>query len=156
MSSQKQNERSPQFSLELRRSVPILCDGKMSMTNQSHPEARASSEIPDVASAPSQVVYRHPLADDWVWNYFLSLREEAELAAHAAGGSLPPNAFTYGSNVEELPTLRETVPVLKEAEVGELQQILHELDTAFEKFFAGFGGYPSPHGPGRGPTPMAA
>jgi hypothetical protein len=99
-------------------------------------------------------------ADDWVWNYFLTLREEADLAAHAAGGTLPADAFTFARNVEELPTLRESVPVLREAEVTELQKTLHELDAAFDKFAAGCAAYPSPHcadpGAGSGPAGVAA
>jgi hypothetical protein len=100
------------------------------------------------------------VADDWLWSYFLSLREDADLAAHAAGGSLPSDAFTYVRNVEELPTLRESVPALREAEVSELQQTLLELDDALAKFAAGRAGYPPPHlpgtDPGRGTSPIAA
>jgi hypothetical protein len=112
-------------------------------------------------SQPSESrTYQHPVADDWIWNYFFGLRQDADLAAHAAGGTLPPDAFTYVSNAEELPALREAVPALKEAEVSELEQTLHDLDAAFAKFAAGFGGYPSPHlpgtDPGHGPTTIAA
>jgi hypothetical protein len=104
--------------------------------------------------------YQHPIADDWVWTYFFGLRQDADLAAHAAGGTLTPDAFTYVANAEELPSLRETVPALQEAEVSELEQTLHDLDAAFARFAAGFAAYPPPHlpgtDPGRGPTTIAA
>jgi hypothetical protein len=133
---------------------------EIAMNNQAQTETQVPSLDQDRTAAVTVSTNRHPVADDWVWNYFLNLREDADLAAHAAGGTLPTDSCTYGKNAEELPRLRESVPVLQEAEVGELQQILHDLDAAFEKFTAGFAGYPSPHGSGGGtpggPRPMAA
>jgi hypothetical protein len=130
------------------------------MTNQAQTETQLPSPDQDATAAVTQSTNRHPVADDWVWNYFLNLREDADLAAHAAGGTLPLDACTYGKNAEELPTLRESVPVLREAEVSELQQILHELDAAFDKFTSGFASYPSQHdsgpNPAGGPTTVAA
>jgi hypothetical protein len=128
------------------------------MTNTPQTEPKVSSVDLDATAVSAKAAPQHRTADDWVWNYFLTLREEAELAAHAAGGSLPPDAFTYSRNAEELPTLRESVPTLREAEVSELQQILHQLDEAFTKFATGGGGYPSPHHSdnGDGPASVAA
>jgi hypothetical protein len=89
---------------------------------------------------------KHPDAVTWLWNYFLGLRQEADLAAHAAGGSLDPTAFSYERNVEDLADLRKSVAELSQAEIPELEQTLHELDDAFARFAAGRAGYPEPHG----------
>ena len=87
----------------------------------------------------------------WVWNYFLHYREDAYLAARAAGGSLPKGAFSYVRNASELTRLRKIVPWLREADITGLQQTLRDLDGAYARFFAGKAGHPKPriHGDDR-------
>jgi hypothetical protein len=85
----------------------------------------------------------HAEADFWVWNYFVHLREDADLAAHAAGGSLPPDSLSYVRNAEKLPELCKSDPKLRKAKIEELQEILHELDKAFARFDAGQAKFPS-------------
>lgn len=81
-------------------------------------------------------------ADAWIWNYFMDLRDDADLAAHAAGGTLPQEAFSYSREAEELPRLCRTVPGLEGADMAELLDTLHELDAAYSRFIAGTGGHP--------------
>jgi putative transposase len=78
----------------------------------------------------------------WVWNHFLHWREDAYLAARAAGGSLPKGAFGYVANAAELTRLRKLLPWLRAADVTGLQQTLRDLDKAYAKFFAGEAGHP--------------
>jgi putative transposase len=80
----------------------------------------------------------------WTWNHFLRFREEAYLAARAAGGTLMPGAFSYVSNARELTRLRKLIPWLRDADSVGLQQTLRDLDGAFARFFAGEAGYPQP------------
>ena len=80
----------------------------------------------------------------WAWNHFLRFREEAYLAAKAAGGSLPKGAFSYVANAKELTRLRTRRPWLKEADITGLQQALRDLDLAYARFFAGEAGHPGP------------
>jgi hypothetical protein len=76
---------------------------------------------------------RHPGADRWVWSYFLHLRDDADLAARAAGGSLPAGAFSCARNTEQLPDLCRSVPRLHGADLAELQLTLRDLDAALAK-----------------------
>lgn len=46
----------------------------------------------------------------WVWNHFLRFREDAYLAAKAAGGALPLGVFSYVANARELTCLRKLIP----------------------------------------------
>src|SRR5271168_1140272 len=66
----------------------------------------------------------------WVWNHFLHFREDAYLAAKAAGGSLPAGAFSYVRNAAELTRLRARLPWLCNADITGLQQTLRDLDKA--------------------------
>jgi putative transposase len=79
-----------------------------------------------------------------VYNYFLRYREDAYLAATAAGGKLPPGAFSYAANCRELTRLKRFVPWLREADAVALQQALRDLDAAYTKFFEGLAGHPQP------------
>jgi putative transposase len=79
-----------------------------------------------------------------VRKHFLRFREDAYLAARAAGGSLMPGAFSYVENARELTRLRKFIPWLAEADAVGLQQALRDLDRAFTKFFVGEAGYRLP------------
>lgn len=76
---------------------------------------------------------RHPGADRWVWSYFRRLRDDAELAARAAGGSLPEDTFSFDRNSEQLQELCKSVPRLQGTDLAELQQALRDLDAALAK-----------------------
>jgi putative transposase len=80
----------------------------------------------------------------WAWNHFLHYREDAYLAARAAGGALPKGAFSYVANAAEVTRLRKSLPWLKAADATGLQQTLRDLDAAYAKFFAGKCGHPRP------------
>jgi len=94
---------------------------------------------------PSQAAAlgQHGGACRWLWNHVLAHREEAYLAARAAGGKLPAGAFSYASMCRYLTTLRHDIPWLAAISVEPLQQTLRDLDAAFGKFFKGRSGFPA-------------
>jgi putative transposase len=56
----------------------------------------------------------------------------------------PGRQFNYASQCRELTALRAEVDWLKAAPVHTLQQALKDLDRAYQNFFAGRAGYPTP------------
>ena len=85
----------------------------------------------------------HAGACRWLWNHFLSFRDEAYSAARAAGGAVPKGAFGYAWLCRELTLLRKTTPWLKDTSVSALQQTLRDFNQAFANFFAGTHRYPT-------------
>ena len=87
----------------------------------------------------------------YLWNFFLHWREDAYLAARAAGGTLPKGAFGYNWMAKELTRLRAQIPWMSDADVVGQQQTLRDLEAAYRKFFEGDAGYPQPrkHGDDR-------
>ena len=51
----------------------------------------------EAGSIQSRTLQRTAGPCRWAYNHFLSFREEAYLAAKAAGGTLPKGAFTFAS-----------------------------------------------------------
>ena len=104
----------------------------MTTTLESHPAGPLQS--------PSQSA-----AIDWLWNYFLHLREDIYYSVVAAGARLPDHPFSFEEDENELARLLPQTPELKEADVGLLRQTLHELDDAFEAFLEGKADLPHEH-----------
>ena len=57
--------------------------------------------------------------------------------------------ISFAGQCKELTDLRREVDWLREAPIHPLQQALRDLDRAYQGFFAGRGGYPSPRRKGR-------
>ena len=53
-------------------------------------------------------------------------------------------SISFAGQCRELTTLRQEVDWLREAPIHPLQQALRDLDKAYQNFFSGRGGYPSP------------
>ena len=56
----------------------------------------------------------------------------------------PGRSFTFASQCREVTNLRADVDWLKACPVHALQCALRDVDAAFQRFFAGLGGYPRP------------
>ncbi len=78
----------------------------------------------------------------WVWNEALAWREEAYLAARAAGGRPAAGALNYVALAARLTLLRGDIAWLGDAPIHPLQQTLRDLDTAFTQFFEGKAEHP--------------
>lgn len=78
----------------------------------------------------------------WVWNEALAWREEAYLAARAAGGKPAAGALGYVALAARLTLLRRDIAWLTDAPIHPLQQTLRDQDTAFTRFFEGSAEYP--------------
>ncbi len=59
-------------------------------------------------------------------------------------------AISWFSQKRELPALKAAAPFLSEAPAHCLQMALKDLDTAYDRFFSGLGGYPRPRRKGEG------
>ena len=58
-------------------------------------------------------------------------------------------SISFAGQCRELTTLRQEADWLREAPIHPLQQALRDLDKAYQSFFSGRGGYPSPRRKGR-------
>lgn len=85
----------------------------------------------------------------WVWNEALGWREEAYLAARAAGGKPAAGSLNYVALAARLTLLRGEIPWLAAAPIHPLQQTLRDLDAAFQRFFKGVAGFPGFKSKGR-------
>ena len=61
----------------------------------------------------------------------------------------PGRSFSYSQQQRELTTLRADVEWLKAVPVHALQMAVRSLDSAYQCFFSGSGGYPQPHCKGK-------
>jgi putative transposase len=71
----------------------------------------------------------------FVYNHYRALREQT----YQANGK----GLSYADCTNDLPRLKSTYPWLKDADSQVLQQVLKNLDRAYQNFFAGRAKYPN-------------
>ncbi len=103
-------------------------------TYRLYPDAGQSETLARIAGA-CRAVYNLALEQrrDWWGKYKNQTRK----------------SISFAGQCRELTTLRQEVDWLREAPIHPLQQALRDLDKAYQNFFSGRSGYPSPRCKGR-------